>query len=166
MALNDIRIVDTAGYPVVPVRTFQVTSGSASSIKAGEVVKMTTIGTSVFAAAATDAMPAIGTDFLFGIAATTSTDTASVAGTVDVYMPLPGVVYRGAAKSSTAANTDAKILALANKRSVFDLTASVWTLDTAAADSSTNGLIYTGTGDSSKNQVDFMISTRATYISF
>ena len=52
------------------------------------------------------------------------------------------------------------------KRSVFDLTSSAWTLDTAAADGATNGLIYTGTGDAAQSKVDFMISIRATILGF
>lgn len=162
MSINDIRIVDTAGLNVVPVRRYQVASGAAASIKAGEPVVMTTIGTSQYAALAADADPTIGTDYLLGIAASTSTDTVAAAGTVDVYLPLPGIVYRGKAKSAAAADTDSEIAALANKRGIFDLTSSVWTLDTAAADGATNGLIYTGTGDSTKSEVDFMISVRAT----
>lgn len=166
MALNDITINDVAANGAIPTRTYQVTSGAAASIKAGEPVVLTTIGTSAFAKAAVDAMPTIGTDYLVGIAASTSTDTVAAVGTVNVYTPLPGVIYRGVAKSATAANTDAKIAALANKRTIFDLTSSTWTLDTAAADASTSGLILTGTGDSTRNMVDFMISTRATNISF
>lgn len=162
MSRNDIKIVDTAGYNVIPTRVYQVASGAAASIKAGEPVVMTTIGTSVYASLAADADPTIGTDYLLGIAAGDSTDTASAAGTVEVYLPLPGVVYRAKAKSSTAADTDAEILALANKRTIFDLTSSVFTIDTAAADGATNGLILTGTGNSARNEVDFMISVRAT----
>lgn len=162
MALNDIRIMDVAGANVLPVRTYQVASGAVSSIKAGEPVIMTTIGTSQYAALAADADPTIGTDYLLGIAASTSTDTVAAAGTVDVYLPLPGVVYRAKAKSAAAADTDTEIKALANKRTIFDLTSSVWTIDTAAADGATNGLILTGTGDASKSEVDFMISVRAT----
>lgn len=162
MSRNDIRIKDPAGNNVLPTRTYQVASGALTSIKAGEPVVMTTIGSSQYAALAADADPTIGTDYLLGIAAGDSTDTVAAAGTVEVYLPLPGVVYRGKAKSSTAADTDSEIAALANKRGIFDLTASVWTLDTAAADGATNGLIYTGTGDASRSEVDFMISIRAT----
>ncbi len=166
MARNDIKVKDVAGYNVVPSRTYQVTSGVLTSIKAGEPVLLTTIGTSVFAKLLTDATPVIGTDYVVGIAAGDSTDTVAAAGTVEVYLPLPGVIYRGKAKSAAAADTAAEILALANKRSVFDLTAGVVTLDTAAADGATNGLIYTGTGDPATSEVDFTISQRATILAF
>ncbi len=162
---GDIKIVDSAGYGVVPSRTYQTASGS-TAIRAGEPVVLTTIGSSVFASAAADATPVIGTSYTLGIAASDSTHTASVAGFVEVFLPLPGVVYRGKAKSAAAADTAAEIAALANKRSVFDLTSSVYTLDTAAADGATNGLIYTGTGDASNSEVDFQISVRATNLGF
>lgn len=165
MARGDIKIVDVGGHSVVPTRRYQTDAGT-TAILAGEPVILTTIGTSVYAAAAADGDPTIGTDYLLGIAASDSTHTASVDGTVGVYVPLPGVVYRGKAKSAAAADTEAEILALANKRGVFDLTSSVYTLDTAAADGATNGLIYTGTGDASTSEVDFMISVRTTQLGF
>lgn len=165
MALGDIKIVDAGGHNVVPTRVYQTVAGG-TAIKAGEPVVLTTIGTSVYASPAADADPTIGTDYLAGIAAGASTHTASANGTVEVYLPLPGVIYRGKAKSAAAANTDAEILALANKRGIFDLTSSVYTLDTAAADGSTNGLIYTGTGNAGTSEVDFMISVRATNLGF
>ena len=77
MSRNDISIVDVAGYNVVPTRQFQVASGAAASIKAGEPVVLSTIGTSQYAALAADADPTIGTDYLAGIAAEDSTDTAA-----------------------------------------------------------------------------------------
>ena len=166
MAKNDIKIRDVAGFNVLPSRVYQVASGAAASIKAGEPVRMTTIGTSVYAELAADADPTIGTDYILGIAAGDSTDTVAAAGTVEVFLPLPGVVYRAKAKSSTAADTEAEILALANKRTLFDLTAGVWTIDTAAADATTSGLILTGTGNASNNEVDFQISIRTTNLAF
>ncbi len=162
MALNDFKVQDVAGHNVIPSRVYQVASGTTASIKAGEPVICATIGTSQYAAIAADADPTIGTDYLLGIAAGTSTETASAAGTVEVLLPLPGVVYRGKAKSAAAADTAAEIAALANKRTVFDLTSTSWTIDTAAADGATNGLILTGTGNPDTSEVDFMISVRAT----
>lgn len=166
MSKNDIKVKDIAGYNVLPTRTYQVASGALTSIKAGEPVRMTTIGTSVYAELAADGDPTIGTDVILGIAAGDSTDTVAAAGTVEVFLPLPGVVYRAKAKSSTAADTDAEILALANKRVVLDVTSSAWTVDTAAADGATNGVILTGTGNASKNEVDFQFSIRTTNLGF
>lgn len=162
MAKNDIKIIDQAGHNVIPTREYQVTSGTTSSIKAGEPVIMTTIGSSQYAKLAVDADPTIGTDYVLGIAASDSTETASAAGVVNVYLPLPGVVYRAKAKSAAAADTATEIAALANKRTIWDLTSGAWTIDTAAADGATNGLILTGTGNPTTSEVDFMISVRAT----
>lgn len=165
MARGDIKIVDAGGHNVVPTRQYQ-TEAASTAILAGEPVMLKTIGTAVYAAALTDAKPVIGTDYFIGIAANDSTHTASANGVVDVYLPLPGVVYRGKAKSSAAADTAAEILALAQKRSIFDLTSSSYTLDTAAADGATNGLIYTGTGNVATREVDFTVSLRATNLGF
>lgn len=163
MSRQDIRIKDSAGHNVVPSRRFQTDAGS-TAILAGEPVMLTTIGTSVYAALMTDGKPVVGTDVVAGIAAGDSTHTASADGYVDVYMPLPGVVYRAAAKSSTAADTEAEILALANKRVVLDLTSGVFTVDTGAADGATNGIFLTGTGDAGRNAVDFMFCFTGTYL--
>lgn len=165
MARNDVKIVDAAGHNVVPTRVYQTVAGG-TNILAGEPVVLTTIGTNVYASPAADADPAIGTDYLAGIAAGDSTHTASADGTVEVYIPLPGVVYRCKAKSAAAADTLAEIKALANKRTIFDLTSSTYTIDTAAADGSTNGLILTGTGNPDTSEVDFTISVRATNLGF
>ncbi len=79
-----------------------------------------------------------------GLAKSTSTDTAAAAGVVDVFAPVAGLVYRGTALSSTAANTQAKINVLAGKRVVYDLTTSNWTVDTAAADAVANNVVIVG----------------------
>lgn len=166
MSRGDFEIIDNGGYNVVPTRVYQVASGAAASIKAGEPVVLTTIGTSQYAVLASDAQPVIGTDYFAGFAAKDSTDTASAAGEVEVYRPLPGVVFRGKAKSAAAADTLSEIQALANKRVPWDLTSAAFTVDTAAADGSTNGLILTGTGDASLSKVDFSVSVRATNLGF
>lgn len=73
-----------------------------------------------------------------GVAKNTSTDTASAAGVVIVWLPLPGIVYGGRAKTASTADTAAEIQALFGKRVVFDLTSSVWSIDAAAADAAAN----------------------------
>lgn len=78
-----------------------------------------------------------------GVAKSDSTQTASVAGVVYTWMPLPGIIYAGSAKSSTAANTAAKIDALRGAAVIFDLTSSKYTIDTAATDASTNAIVIT-----------------------
>lgn len=98
-----------------------------------------------------------------GIAKSTSDDTASAAGTVDVWMPVPGLVYRGYAKSSAAADTQSEINVLMRKRVVFDLTTSDWTIDTAAADALVNCVVIVG-GIPQTSEILFMYSPKGTIL--
>lgn len=92
-----------------------------------------------------------------GFAKDASTETAAAAGATNVYLPLPGVEYRGNAKTATLANTQALIDALVDKRVVFDLTGTVWSVDTTAGDATTNGLYITG-GNPNTSEIYFLIS--------
>lgn len=96
-----------------------------------------------------------------GIAKSTSNETASVAGTVQLWMPVPGIVYRGFAKSAAAADTQGEIDALVGKRVVFDLTSTDWTVDTAAANAATNCLIIVG-GMPQTSEIMFSIADSGT----
>lgn len=98
-----------------------------------------------------------------GIAASTSTETASVAGSVDLITPLPGIVYSGFAKTSTTADTDAEINALFQKRVVFDLTTGDWTVDAAAADAAVNCVVIIG-GNSTTATLNFVYKISGTYL--
>ena len=90
-----------------------------------------------------------------GIAKANSTDTAAAAGIVDLWAPVPNLLYRAGALSSTAANTQAKINVLAGKRVVYDLTSSVWTVDSAAADALANNVVIVG-GSPLTNELKFV----------
>lgn len=79
-----------------------------------------------------------------GIAKSTSTDTASAAGAVTLWMPLPGLVYACKAKTASTADTAAEVTALFGKRVVFDLTSTVWYIDAAAADAAVNMVTIVG----------------------
>lgn len=96
-----------------------------------------------------------------GMAKSTSTDTTAVAGTVQVYAPVPGIVYRGYCKDSTATDTQAEINALMGKRVVFDLTSFVWTVDTAAADALANCVCIVG-GIPATSEINFVYSPKGT----
>ncbi|MFP5263740.1 MAG: hypothetical protein ACLGJB_17810 [Blastocatellia bacterium] len=164
MAKGDIRVVDTGGRVTAPTREYQTAAGS-TAINAGEPVMLTTIGTSQYVAALTDAKPVIGTDYFVGIAADAATHTASADGVVHVYVALPGVTFRGKAKTAANADTQSEVNALVNKRTIFDLTTGTYTVDTAAADGATNGLIIVG-GDPNGSFIDFQASARATPFGF
>lgn len=154
MSLGDIQIVKTGGLTNVPTYKYRVQAG-ATTINAGEPVKIATAG-AAYVVRSADAEPVTGTPTFVGIAATTSTQTASADGVVEVYRPVQGVVFRAAAKVKTAIDTDAEVLTILNNRTVFDLTGSVYTLDESAADAGTNGLIVVD-ADPVKGTVDFEV---------
>lgn len=147
---------------------WQVPSGTANSIKAGEPTK------TVDAAAAS---PYLGTTAIMvdgdgstsqrftGLAKNTSSDTASAAGDVWLWMPLPGLIYTGKAKTSTNANTTALINALTGKRVVFDLTSSTWTIDSAAADAVANCVVIVG-GDPNVSELKWMYRHSGSVLDF
>lgn len=135
----DIRIQ----FPDQDVYTIQsnVNSGSVGSINAGEpTIKSGTAG-AVQDMATTE--PTTSQVFT-GIAKTLSTDTASVAGVVTLYVPFPGIIYAAAALSAAAANTAALILALQYKRVTLTKTSQTFTVNTAASDATTNGILILG----------------------
>lgn len=148
-----------------------VAAGGVSTIQAGTPTKLSsgTRGSTQTVIPMVDADGSTSQVFT-GIAKSTSNDTASVAGTVQLIMPLPGIIYAAKAKSATGANTQAKINALLYGRFVFDLTGTVgpglsgqWTVDTAAGDGSTNCLVIVG-GEYQTNTVYFIYQVRGSYM--
>ena len=96
-----------------------------------------------------------------GIAKSDSSDTVAVAGNVSVWIPLPGLIYACKAKTLSTADTQAEIDALYYKRVVFDLTSTVWSVDAAAADAATNGLVILG-GEFQTGTIYFAVSVSCT----
>ena len=137
-----------------------VGSGTVQSINAGEP----TIGANATAASwtgavkiAADADPTTGSGHRFtGIAKSDSSDTASAAGYVEVWLPIPGTVYEGKTKTATDANTQALIDGLKFKRVIFDLTGTAWTVDSSAADALANGVVIIG-GDYATSRINFLV---------
>ncbi len=79
-----------------------------------------------------------------GIAKSDSTDTVAAAGSVTLWLPLPGYVYACKAKTASTADTAAEVQALFRKRVVFDLTSSLWSVDAGAADALVNCVTIVG----------------------
>lgn len=159
MAKNDIRIKDAAAAASLPVWTFQTEAG-ATAILAGEPVKLKSTG-SQYVIPLADGEPVIGTTTqVMGVAKSDSTHTASVDGTIDVYMPLPGVVYAAKAKTAADVDTQSELNALVNDRVVLDLTSSSYTVDASAADGATKGIQIVG-GDPARSVVYFTIRPAA-----
>lgn len=152
--VGDIKL-RTPLDPAFAVRR-TVASGAVASINNGEPTKESSGNVAIMA----DGNGTTSENFS-GIAKSVSTDTASVAGEVYTWLPLPGILYSAKAKSAAAADTQAEIDALMGKRVNFDLTASVWTVDTAAANAATNAVIIMG-GEYQTSTVFFFVGVNGT----
>ncbi len=136
MAIGDFLILEQNSMTARGGRQYNVASG-ATAINAGEPVARALGAVSVTAAATNT--PVVGTDYYAGIATTNSTQTASIAGIVDV-MPLSaGITYLANPKVAASWDTQTEYDALVGKRVLIDLTAGAYTV--LATDSANNGLI-------------------------
>lgn len=153
--------VEIVGGAPCPTYTFRVEAGAAASITPGKPVKIGGTGNNYVVLLATGD-PEVGTDRMVGIAASTSTDTATADGTVDVYLVRPGVnIMR--AKAHTAANidTDAELLAILNDSVTFDLTSGTFTVNEDEGDDpNVHGLVIIG-GDTEAGTLDFILKEGA-----
>lgn len=138
MARYDIKLLSPIESPFA--QTPIVASGTTASIKAGEPTKAGSAGA---VAIMVDGDGTTSQRFT-GIAKSDSSETTSAAGSVQVWLPLPGMIFAAKAKSFAAADTQAEIDALYYKRVVFDLTGTTWTVDTAASDGATNCVVIVG----------------------
>ena len=140
-----------------------VASGAVGTIASGSPTKCVTADASVAGAVVpmVDGDGSVTAMRFTGIAKSTSTDTAAAAGTVDTWAPVAGLVYRGKPKVAGSCNTQAKLNALSGVRVVFDLTSSVWTVDTAAADALVNCVCIVG-GYAVNDEVQFVYSPKGT----
>jgi len=163
---NNIVIINETD-PRFAIPGVLVAAGGVSTILAGTPTK----GADAAAASWTGAvLPMVDGDGstsqrFTGIAKSDSTDTASVAGAVTLWLPLPGYVYASKSKDLTATNTQTKLTALFGKRVVFDLTSSLWSIDTAATDAVANCVVIVG-GDFQTSTVYFMYRSSGSMIDF
>ena len=152
----DIKIVRTAGGNV-PTYRWQTDAGDAA-ISAGDPVKIKAAG-SPYVIGLADGDLTIGTDTaMVGIAASDSTHTASADGVVDVYIPLPGVVYE--AKATTAGNVAATLV---GDRVTLDLAGGVYTVDEDSTDNAANAFYITGV-NADRGTIEFIIRADATIL--
>lgn len=140
MAKGDVTLREGTVFSSIPTKIYQ-TAASATIIYSGEPVYLATSEDQVVVKSAS-LYPKTTTPKFIGIAAGDSTNTAALAGTVEVYdaMQLPGQVYLCAPLSSAAIDTQAEYDALVNERCAFDLTSDVFTVQTTSA-AATDGLI-------------------------
>lgn len=136
MALGDITLYDAAsfGYPGDDV---YLTQANTTVINAGEPVAKA-LGQQYATALATN-KPVVATDFLAGVAATTSTQTASANGVVRVTKMTSGSSWLIAPKVTATWDTQAEYDALEGARVLLDLTTGVYTI--LASDGSTSGCV-------------------------
>jgi hypothetical protein len=159
MARYDIKLKSpiTLTMSVTP----DVVAGGTNTILAGEPTK---------AVDAVNASPYLGTVEIMvdgngttsqrftGIAKSDSNDAGATTGEVELWMPLPGLIYEAKAKTASTADTAAEVKALFGKRVVFDLTAGKWTVDAAATGAATNGVVIVG-GDYQTATLYFEVAT-------
>lgn len=168
MALrNSFWISTQSGGPAFS-KTWVVPSGGVGTINAGVPCK---------ASDAAAASPYLGTTVTMvdgdgttsqrftGIAKSDSSDTAAAAGTVELWLPFPGIIYSGKAKTASTADTQAEVDALSGKRVVFDLTSTTWSIDAAAADAVVNNVVIIS-GDYRTQVLDFVYSSKGTILDF
>ena len=137
MAIGDIALFEnTNSVHMNGSQKFLVASGTIQSIKAGEPVQKLA-GAAKVTALLTNSPTA--TNRIVGVAASTSTETASVAGLVDVIPAAPGQIWLISPKVPASWNTQALYNAIVGSRVLIDLTSSSYTL--LAADGAGNGCI-------------------------
>jgi hypothetical protein len=136
MALNDILpIYDATFGPSGGVK--YNTAPSATIIYPGDPVVRAAAGTGVSVMATNK--PQVGTDYLVGIATTTSTNTTTAIGSLYVQPILPGSIWKMKPNAASSWNTQAKYDALCGKRVLIDLTSGTYTI--LAADSTLGGCV-------------------------
>lgn len=110
--------------------------GTVSRIKAGEPVTKAAGATGVLAAVNNAPTATLR---IVGVAAETSNETATVAGSVNVYPALPGQIFMIAPKVAATWVTQALYNALCGSRVLIDNTTGTYTM--LASDSAGNGCI-------------------------
>ena len=146
MALNDFRPVDSSAGPAV-AHTYAVKAGAAATIKAGEMVIKDADDAGYVSAAANGAS---NSSVWVGVAATTSTETATVDGVVEVY-DNPITVFRG--KPTTAANL---ARAIVFTQVTLDVGSVYQTID---ENDTSNGTFIIVGFDTNEDTIDFRFAT-------
>ena len=120
MATGDIKVYKNGPFGDVGAKKCLVAAG-ASTIYPGEPVVRAVDGSTVTQMATNK--PVVATDYLEGIATTTSTQTASAAGEVWVQPIQPGTVYKIKPYDATLWDTQAEYDALVGDRVLMNLSA-------------------------------------------
>ena len=144
MALNSILPFDDGTYMPGTKRHNVALSAAGASIKAGELVMKTLGNASVKAlvvpGVATALKPSVTSDYLAGLAMSTSTETTAAAGTVDVMPIVPGCTFICAPGTAASWDTQAEYDALVGARVLLNI-ATTGVVTVLASDSANNGLV-------------------------
>jgi hypothetical protein len=143
MAVNDILFAQPSSFGVTGSKRFYVSTG-VTVINPGEPVGNKTLGAAAYAIPLATSTPVWNTDYMIGIAESTSTNTATVGGVVDVIPLVTGVLYTILPKVAAtyglgSTPVQATYTALVGSRVTFDLTAGAYTLN--STDAATNGCV-------------------------
>jgi hypothetical protein len=141
MALGDITLLNDGAFGFNGTQKHKVASGAAGTILPGELV-LKSLGSAYVITwdASNSAKPVVATDYVAGLAMSTSTDTAAADGYVEILPLIPGQVFLGNPKVAATWDTQAEYDALVGDRVLLDTTAAgVQTL--LASDSATSGLV-------------------------
>jgi hypothetical protein len=136
MAINDVIAYNEPPFGSIGTRKYAV-GASATIIYPGEIV-VRALGGYVVTQMATN-KPVVGSDYVVGIAASVSTNTAAAAGYVEVTPMVPGQVWLANPAVAATWNTQSEYDALVGDRVIFNLTSGVFTI--LAADGATYGCV-------------------------
>ena len=125
MALGDIVLHKNGAFGSVGSVKHNVAAGAAASIKAGELVLKALGNASVVVwTASNSAKPVVATDYIAGLSASTSTDTAAAVGTVEIIPLVPGQVFLANSNTAASWDTQSEYDALVGDRVLLDTTAA------------------------------------------
>lgn len=140
--VGDFTILEQNSMTGRGSRSYNV-AAAATAINAGEPVVRSLGATTVTRLYGTGTTgtnaPVVATDFVVGIAQTNGTQTASVAGTTEVFPLASGTTWLANPKVAATFATQAAYDALVGTRVLIDLASGAYTV--LAADSANNGLI-------------------------
>lgn len=140
MALGDIKILNDGAFGTIGSTKHKVAAGAAASIKAGELV-LKSLGSAYVVAwdATASTKPVVATDYVAGLAMSTSTDTASADGYVEILPLVPGQIFLANPKVAATWDTQSEYDALVGDRVLLDTVSGTQTI--LASDSATSGLV-------------------------
>jgi hypothetical protein len=140
--MEEIQLLYSPVHGLPGSRKHNVAAGTANSITKGRLVLKALGNASVVAWDLNSAAkPVVGTDYISGLAMTTSTDTATAVGTVEIMPILPGMVLLGNANTAASWDTQAEYDALVGDRVLLNSAATTGVQTILHTDGATHGLV-------------------------